>query len=118
MDTDLLIFGAGVVITIIGWLINRNVNAIDTKVSQIEEDLSDHRKSSGERVGDLERRISLEYVTKEELQVEHKAVMEELTNMRRLIEKIFDKIDSVKDNYVSVGTCNEHRSHCSNIPKP
>ena len=92
--------------------IGRDIANVAEDVQHLDNDFTTYKKDIGGRVGELEKRVTLEYATKQELQMEHKAITDELTNLRRLVEKIFDKIDSIKDTYVSTGTCNEHRSHC------
>jgi Tfp pilus assembly protein PilO len=73
--------------------------------------LSEKVESVNDKIEALEKHITDTYHTKDEAKLEHEALQTELYNIRRLVEKLFDKIDEVKDNYVSHVSCKEFRRH-------
>ena len=109
---SLAILFIGIIVTIFGWLINRNIKHLDDRLESHEDELEKHRKAFSERLGALEQKVASEYVTKQDAHLEHIEIMNKLDRIAEHIAKLFDLVADVKEKYVSHKSCDEFRKAC------
>lgn len=125
--TDIILAILGLIGSLIAYIFHSKISDLqkgqdnikeytEEHLNRLEDKLETAKQSQGERIGDLEKRVALEYATRKELREAVDSTNNEVMNIRRLIEKLFDKIDDMKDSYVSVNTCQSKCDHIQQQP--